>query len=169
MTSPSARTVPTLGELFDGDREVAIGWAAVACASRADDGAHRAGLSLAQLRLLSAIAWRSSNPSVIADVLDVKPPTVTRMADRLVALGLVDRTVDAGDRRRMNHTLTDRGREALLEATRAISASIRAVLAILPPEDSAAAEAGLLQMHRAASSHMWREDPRPGWPVVKQG
>lgn len=168
MTASSDRTVPTLDELFGTDREVAIGWAAVACASRADDGAEQVGLSLAQLRLLSAIAWRSSNPSVIADYLDVKPPTVTRMADRLVALGLVERAVDAGDRRRTNHTLTDRGREVLLEATRAITSSIRDVLAILPADEGAAAETGLLHMHRAASAHMWRHDPKPGWPPRTQ-
>jgi DNA-binding MarR family transcriptional regulator len=149
--------------LFLNDRDAALGWAAISAASRADEGARQLGLSLAQLRLLAAVAWRSSNPSVLAYVLDMKRPSVTRMVDRLVEIGLVERSVDEEDRRRVNHVVTESGREVLFESLRAIAASVRAVLAILGP-NAGLAEDGLLEWTKAASLHFWGDDPNPAWP-----
>jgi DNA-binding MarR family transcriptional regulator len=167
VTAPSLTGAPASAELFGDDRQTALGWSAISAASRADEGARRVGLSLSQLRLLAAIAWGSANPSDLADMLDMKRPSVTRMADRLVDLGHIERVVDETDRRRINHLVTDRGREVLLEATRAIAISVLNVLEVLGPE-AEVAEKGLLAWHRAASAHWWREDRRPGWPATTQ-
>lgn len=72
------------------------------------------GLTLAQVRLLFAIAEsQSGSCSLIARRLGVAASTVTRMADRLRALGHVDRAHSPLNRSIVLLTLTDLGEETL--------------------------------------------------------
>ncbi|PSR14709.1 MarR family transcriptional regulator [filamentous cyanobacterium CCP3] len=67
-------------------------------------------LSLSQLRALYFLRRRSrSCLSEVADYLDVTRPTMSAMVDRLVQRGLIDRTGDPAERRRIVLTLTPEG------------------------------------------------------------
>lgn len=76
----------------------------------------------------------------LAEILHVHPSTLTGVLQRLVERGLVDRKEDAQDRRRALFSLTGEGRQ--LDRVRAgtVEASVRKVLAQLPPEQVAAAQ-----------------------------
>jgi DNA-binding MarR family transcriptional regulator len=78
--------------------------------------------------------------SDVAQHLEIALPSVSRLADGLVARGLVRRQHDAGDRRRVTLALTVAGRdtlqaaqqaahEYLIEALTRLSPSTRAVVA----------------------------------------
>lgn len=100
-------------------------------------------LSLSQFHLLAPLA-SSDGPlptCALADAAAVTPPTATRMLDGLVERGLAERARPVGgDRRRVEVTLTDHGRE-LVEAKRARILESRAALfeRLSPSERRAAA------------------------------
>lgn len=100
-------------------------------------------LSLSQFHLLAPLA-SSDGPlptCALADAAAVAPPTATRMLDGLVKRGFATRTRPAGgDRRRVEVTLTDEGRE-LVETKRARILESRATLfeRLSPSERKAAA------------------------------
>lgn len=63
-----------------------------------------------QLRTLVLVATRAEvNAATIASALDIHPSSATRLCDRLVDAGLLDRTESTSDRRRVVLTLTDAG------------------------------------------------------------
>jgi DNA-binding MarR family transcriptional regulator len=63
-----------------------------------------------QLRALVLVATRAEvDSAAIAAALDIHPSGATRLCDRLVAAGLLDRATSATDRRRVILTLTDGG------------------------------------------------------------
>jgi long-chain acyl-CoA synthetase len=68
-------------------------------------------LSVAQFRVLDRLSGGSAAGRSLAEWLAVKPPSITALVDGLVARGLVARTVDEVDRRRVTHELTPAGRE----------------------------------------------------------
>ena len=72
----------------------------------------RVDLSLPQYRVLALLGDGSTASSWLADRLTVSPPSVTAVVDGLVARGLVERTPDPADRRRLNLVLTADGRRA---------------------------------------------------------
>jgi DNA-binding MarR family transcriptional regulator len=69
-------------------------------------------LTLNQLRVLFRLYYRQSlTMSDIAAALGVSQPTATGVIDRLVDRGLVARTIDKEDRRRVVVVLTEYGRQ----------------------------------------------------------
>ncbi len=90
-------------------------------------------LTLAQYRLLGLLEDHPEVASVLADKLTVSRPSVTTVADGLVARGLVERVNDTQDRRRVNHALTDAGRELLHHADEVIESGLGSVLGHLEP------------------------------------
>jgi DNA-binding MarR family transcriptional regulator len=71
-------------------------------------------LSLPHFIIMRVLAHADSLPvSRIADRLYITRPQMTSLIDRLVELGMVERSEDNKDRRIINIHLTDRGREAL--------------------------------------------------------
>jgi DNA-binding MarR family transcriptional regulator len=72
------------------------------------------------LRLLSFSREGRLALSVIGERLMVHPTSVTNAIDRLVAGGLVDRTPDVQDRRRVFASLTPEGKRVLKRATRSL-------------------------------------------------
>lgn len=71
-------------------------------------------LSLSQLRVLYFLQRRSpSCLSAVADYLDVTRPTMSVMIERLVQRGLVQRTNDPLERRRIALSLTPQGKTEL--------------------------------------------------------
>jgi DNA-binding MarR family transcriptional regulator len=68
-------------------------------------------LSLSQYRILDRLADGTAPGRNLAEWLAVKPPSITALVDGLVRRGLVDRTEDADDRRRITIALTPAGAE----------------------------------------------------------
>ena len=66
----------------------------------------------------------SALSSDLAERLAVRPPTVTSVVDGLVTRGLVERRTVEGDRRRVDHVLTDHGRQVLDAADAAVNARL---------------------------------------------
>jgi MarR family transcriptional regulator for hemolysin len=60
----------------------------------------------------------------VATALNLPPPSVTRAVEQLVGRGLVDRRRCGQDRRRVDLTLTDPGREVLNEARAVLSQAL---------------------------------------------
>ena len=89
-------------------------------------------LTLPQYRMLAHLAEGSSAASVLAGNLAVSRPSLTALADGLVARGLVTREACAGDRRRVDHVLTASGHESLAAADRAVEDRLGGLLRHLP-------------------------------------
>nr|WP_325248160.1 MarR family transcriptional regulator [Amylibacter sp.] len=72
--------------------------------------------------------------SELAEIVLMNPPALTKMVDRMVAEGLVQRQMDSVDQRRVNLVLTDMGLD-LVQAVRApVDEQNAAVIAQLGPE-----------------------------------
>jgi DNA-binding MarR family transcriptional regulator len=106
-------------------------------------------LSLPQYRLLVFLSRRAEVASGLAGRLAVSPPTVTTLVDGLVARGLVERTPDADDRRRVVHALTDPGRQILATADAALATRLRSLAGNLPPAQAKRALDALELWHQA--------------------
>jgi DNA-binding MarR family transcriptional regulator len=93
-------------------------------------------VTLVQYRVLVELAARG--PQRLADlaaVLGVDPSTATRMCDRLVRKGLVNRRRASTDRRTVRVSLAPPGRQLVAEVTRRRRAELAAILARMPDED----------------------------------
>ncbi|MEX2080854.1 MAG: MarR family transcriptional regulator [Dehalococcoidia bacterium] len=87
------------------------------------------GLTTAQLRLMFLIR---ESPGVsagdLAHRLSVTPPTISGIVDRLVRMGLLQRTEDPDDRRLVRNILTDAGEDACSRLARGIEIYTRRIL-----------------------------------------
>jgi DNA-binding MarR family transcriptional regulator len=77
----------------------------------------------------------SAKPSEIARWLQRSPNSISMLADRMVRAGLIKRTRDRIDRRVVNLTISDRGKEALKPATQAGWDFIQEIISPLSYED----------------------------------
>lgn len=100
-------------------------------------------LTLPQYRVLSLLSDGSAAATALADHLAVSRPSVTAVVDGLVERGLVERTTDPDDRRRVRHSLTGSGHHVLATADRAIDERLLAVAGHLAPKDAERAADGL--------------------------
>lgn len=85
-------------------------------------------LSLPQYRLLTYLDQGDRAASALADKLSVSRPSVTSLADGLVAKGLIERHASDQDRRRVLHELTKQGRSMLELADAALAARLDGLL-----------------------------------------
>jgi DNA-binding MarR family transcriptional regulator len=69
----------------------------------------------------------------LAARLGVERSTATRMCDRLVSAGLIERNTDPADRRAVVISLTGPGREVVEAVTRARRDNVARLLKTLPP------------------------------------
>jgi DNA-binding MarR family transcriptional regulator len=105
-------------------------------------------VSLAQFRLLFALHELGRCPSSqVARALGVQASSVTRLADRLFASGHVQRGTDPRSRRVVVLELTDRGKQLVEAVLAQRRAEIVRYLDRMPPEERAAAAAGLRCLH----------------------
>lgn len=109
----------------------------------------KVGLSLPQYRVLGFLALGPAAAARLAERLTVTRPTLTGVVDGLVAQGLVARTRDSGDRRRVDHALTPAGHAALAAADEAVGIRLSELLALLPARRRAVATSGLRALHEA--------------------
>ena len=61
--------------------------------------------------LIELIARGMQHPKDLSEVLDTVPPTISAMLAELEERGMVGRTIDPADRRRVQLELTDKGQE----------------------------------------------------------
>lgn len=119
-------------------------------------------VTLPQYRALIVLGQRGAQrPADLASTLTVTPSTATRMCDRLVAKGLIDRDRVAEDRREVRVSLSDRGRALVDEVTRRRRTEIAGLLGSLPQADHEAVIGALRTFAEAAG-----EVPEPEWAVL---
>lgn len=97
---------------------------------RLADALEQQGCSVEQWRILVLLADGDGHPmSEIAEFALVPAPSLTRLVDRMATDGLVHRTVDARDRRRVLVHLTRQGRALHRCATALVEQQGHALLA----------------------------------------
>lgn len=118
--------------------------------ARGQDGTGTA-VSPPQLRALLVVERGGGiNLRTLGAVLGSRPPAVTRLCDRMAAMGLLERSPSPTSRREVELRLTARGR-ALLEEQRAIRVrEMAAVLERMPAEAVEALITGLTGFREAA-------------------
>lgn len=93
-------------------------------------------VTIPQYRALVVLAQRGpQRPADLADALSVNRSTATRMCDRLVAHGLVERARSSSDRREVSVVLNTRGRHVVDEATRRRRVELSGLVSSMPVED----------------------------------
>lgn len=97
------------------------------------------GISAIQLRALTVLSGlEQTNLADLGAALGMSPSSTSRLCDRLVARGLVDRQVSARTRREVALSLSEPGRRLLAEYDRRGSSSaIRNRIAVWTPSPSA--------------------------------
>ncbi len=94
----------------------------------------RVDITLPQYRVLVVLAMDGPQPvAALSKALDVYSSTITRLCDRLVAKGLIERTADSIDRREVTLSLTRRGRALVERVTRRRHDRIAAIIDAIPP------------------------------------
>lgn len=90
-------------------------------------------LDLTQFRVLVILASRTSMTlGELADAARLHLSTASRMCDRMVAAGLIDRTDDPTNRRQLRLTLTGNGRLVVDDVWRQRRARLEPMLATMP-------------------------------------
>ena len=119
--------------------------------------AREVGISAEQVSLLVAIKY---TPGIgvreLAAKERVSPPALSNHVDRLERDGLVSRTPNASDRRRVGIALTDEGQRVLRRVRSRRTAWLATRLGSLSPEELDAVEAAVEPLW-----HLLREDERP--------
>ena len=122
-------------------------------------------ITIAQYRALVVLASRG--PQRMADLaaaLDVAPSTAGRMCDRLVRKGLIRRHRARADRRAVQVSITEAGRQVVDEATARRRALLAGILAKLSARQQSAVAAALRAFAAAAG-----EIPDSEWPEGPAG
>lgn len=110
-------------------------------------------VSPSQLRALLAIARHgSTNLTDLASDIDAMLSSASRLCDRLVAAGLVERGPGVDDRREVALRLSREGDRLLAAIEAERRAALADVLAVMPLEDQAALLRGLVAFSAAGSA-----------------
>ncbi|MEN2416887.1 MarR family transcriptional regulator [Streptomyces rimosus] len=128
---------------------------------RGQETARSAQVSPSQLRALLVIEdHEGTNLRALADALGSRPPAVSRLCDRLEAMGLAERCPSATSRREVELRLSLRGRAFLEEYRAARKSEVAAIVARMDPAQVADLASGLAAFHRAAAVHRAAGDSR---------
>ncbi|MBM7055475.1 MULTISPECIES: MarR family transcriptional regulator [Streptomyces] len=122
---------------------------------RGQESAASGTVSPSQLRALLVIEKQEgTNLRALGEALGSRAPSVSRLCDRMEAMGLVLRAPSPTSRREVELRLSLRGR-TLLEEYRALrAAELNAVLERMDPAALAALTDGLAAFHAAASERL---------------
>lgn len=158
MTPPDTAASHPLLNPHELDREVEELSAAVMAASQLFVAisaralaATAESLTLPQLRALVVLDSRGPvTLTALATTLGVNPSTALRMAERLVALDLVDRKTNPANRRKIMLTLTRAGHELVTTVLEQRRAAIRVLVQRLPAAERAALVPALQALTAAA-------------------
>ncbi|MGV1009660.1 MAG: MarR family winged helix-turn-helix transcriptional regulator [Dermatophilaceae bacterium] len=89
-----------------------------------------------QLRALVIVATHDqAKAGAVSDALDIHPSSATRLCDKLVLAGLLDRQTDPGDRRQVTLRLTPAGSRLLAAVMDHRRRALARVLSALTPDD----------------------------------
>ncbi|MGW0204810.1 MarR family winged helix-turn-helix transcriptional regulator [Streptomyces sp. NPDC003233] len=142
-----ARVTATAGELL----EVLWGRASTAPASAS------------QMRVLLTLEHQDGiNLRALCDALSSAPPATSRLCDRLVAGGFVERVIGNADRREIRLHLSKQGRAFLDELRTRREQELQTVLRLMPVGKRAALLEGLEAFCDAATLQMDDKDARTG-------
>jgi long-chain acyl-CoA synthetase len=115
-------------------------------------------LTLPQYRVLGILSEGSAAASGLAQRLAVRPPSITAVIDGLVARGLVDRTHEESDRRRITLRLTADGERIVAAADHCVDEYLESIAACLPDADEVMVLRSLeLWGHAMANFHQMRK------------
>ncbi|HEX4092091.1 MAG TPA: MarR family transcriptional regulator [Trebonia sp.] len=90
-------------------------------------------LAVAQFELLAALAEHPrARPGQLARQLNMRPNTVTTIVNALASRGMLERVTAPGDRRAVELTVTEAGREAVLAWQATNAAVLHLALSTLP-------------------------------------
>jgi long-chain acyl-CoA synthetase len=130
-------------------------------AKRVEFALAQVDLTLPQYRVLGILVEGSAAASGLAGRLAVRPSSVTAIIDGLVARGLVDRTHQEDDRRRIALRLTQEGERVLAEADLTVDAYMVSIAGHLPDADEVMVLRSLELWGQAlANFHQARAEPR---------
>lgn len=135
------------------DAVLASSRALVAVSARSIAGV--TGVTLPQYRMLVVLHAAPSNLSQLARALDVAPSTAMRMADRLVAAGLVTRTVPPENRRETRLEITAAGGQAIRRVNARRRRDLKAVLSRIAPDQRPQLAAAMSAFAQAAEE-LWK-------------
>lgn len=120
---------------------------------RGQEAAPSGPLSPSQMRALFAIEqYEGANLRTLGDALGSRPSSVSRLCDRLEAVGLVERQPSTSSRREVELWLTRHGRTVLAEFRDFRVREVKAVLARMSPAQLSALGEGLTAFRNAASA-----------------
>jgi DNA-binding MarR family transcriptional regulator len=91
-------------------------------------------LPLGQVRVMRLLYAAPSTPSELSAALSLSVSAITQVANRLEALGLIERSEDCDDRRVRNLRLSEKGRSMMYRRQTARVRRARMALAELPPD-----------------------------------
>jgi long-chain acyl-CoA synthetase len=115
-------------------------------------------LTLPQYRVLGILSEGSAAASGLAQRLAVRPPSITAVIDGLVARGLVDRSHEESDRRRITLRLTAEGARMVAAADLCVDEYLESIAACLPDPDELMVLRSLeLWGHAMANFHQMRK------------
>ena len=141
-TSP--RTVPAEGKPFVEDYLLyLLGRASMQASAQFHSIAKARGLSVLEWRVLGQLSSGPETVSTLAVMALSKQPTLTKVVDRMVKVGLVSRLEDAADRRRVFVRLTEKGRTLAAELVPLAREHEARVLAGYAPREAAALKRAL--------------------------
>ncbi|MFI9803610.1 MarR family winged helix-turn-helix transcriptional regulator [Streptomyces sp. NPDC052301] len=125
--------------------------------------ASTAPASPSQMRVLLMVEHQDGiNLRSLADSLASTPPSTSRLCDRLVAAGFVDREISPSDRREVRLHLSDRGRAFLDDLRARREQELQAVLELMPAAKRTQFLAGLEAFCDAAASQIHDHTPHTG-------
>lgn len=108
-------------------------------------------VTLAQYRALVVLAGTPGLPTgELASALDIQPSTATRLCDRLVRKGLIERAQAEADRRETTLRLSPTGRRLVARVTARRRREVAAIVGRMPPAEAAAGVAALAAFAAAA-------------------
>jgi DNA-binding MarR family transcriptional regulator len=108
-------------------------------------------VTVPQFRVLVIIFSRGpSNLAAVAEELEVNPSNASRICDRLIKAGLLQRRESSVDRRQVTLTLTPKGRQLVEKVTRRRRSAIERVLHDMPAAERDILAAALAAFAEAA-------------------
>ncbi|MER7110901.1 MarR family winged helix-turn-helix transcriptional regulator [Streptomyces sp. NPDC000229] len=112
-----------------------------------------APVSTSQLRVLYILERdQPMNLRALGEVLGSAPPSVSRMCDRLDALGFVERSPSSASRRELELRLTSRGGSYLKDLRARRETALLDVISAMPPAERTALAAGLSSFRLAVGA-----------------